>query len=147
MANFSNPVLRWSHFRQDMVRLFFNTGYTTEGQGATLMLGLGLWLVIGGMFSTCPAVYYVMMNVANERLWGILFLTVGGVQVYALFRGSISLRRSMLLLKGAMWTTLLVTLLYGDWHAPGVPIYGILAVTAFRAFLMRGKYNLDEQAV
>lgn len=134
-----NPVLRWQYLRTDLARLFFSSGYTTEGQGATMLLGLGLWLVIGGMFSTCPAVYYVMQNVASERIWGMLFICVGLVQVYGLFFGGAWLRKHILLFKGALWTVLTVTLLYGDWHAPGVPIYATLAITAFRAFLIHGR--------
>jgi hypothetical protein len=139
MTGFTNPVLRWKYLGHDVARLFFNSGYTTEGQGASMMLGLGLWLILGGMFSTCPAVYYVMESMADERSWGILFITVGLIQVYGLLFGSIRLRRWILLGKGALWTTLAVTLLYGDWHAPGVPVYTILAVTAYRAFLVHGK--------
>lgn len=133
-----NPVVRWQFLGHDIVKLFFNAGYTTEGQGASFMLGLGLWLILGGMFTTCPSVYYVMASVAHERLWGVCFISLGLVQVYALFRGGLFVRRYILLFMGALWSMLTVTLLYGDWHAPGVPIYSILAITAFKAFLVHG---------
>lgn len=139
MPMFENPVVHWKTLGRDLAKLFFNSGYTTEGQGATLMLGLGLWLVLGGMFSTCPAVYYVMAAVAGEHVWGVVFLTIGSIQIYALLFGSVWLRRYVLLFKGGLWATLTVTLLYGDWHAPGVPIYSVLAITAFRAFLAYGR--------
>lgn len=135
----TNPLMRWKYLGHDFGKLFFNSGYTTEGQGATMLLGLGIWLIIGGMFSTCPAVYYVMENVATEEVWGIIFIAISLIQVYALFFSSLAIRRYVLLFKGALWTTLAVTLIYGDWHTPGVPIYIILAITAFRAFLVHGR--------
>jgi len=134
-----NPVIRLRHVPSDAVRLFLNSRYTTEGQGATIILGLGLWLIIGKMFSTCPAVYWVMASIASEVTWGIGFMAVGAIQTYALFFGSLSMRRWVLLFKGFVWTVLAVTLLFGDWHAPGLPIYSILAVSAYRSFLMYGK--------
>jgi hypothetical protein len=136
-----NPMVRSRHLLADLGRFFLHSGYTTEWQGATLMLGLGTWLVIGQMFSTCPSVYWVMSSMASEPVWGALFLAVATVQIYALFFGSRSLRRAVLLFNGGLWTTLTITLLYGDWHTPGVPIYAILALSAFRAFLVHGRLN------
>lgn len=135
----SNPVVHLRTLPGDMVRLFFNSRYTTEGQGATIVLGLGLWLIIGQMFSTCPSVYWVMASIATEVVWGMVFVAIGLVQVYALLFGSLELRRWVLLGKGALWSTLAITLLFGDWHTPGLPIYTILAVSAFRSFLVYGK--------
>lgn len=120
------------------IRLFLNSRYTTEGQGATIIFFLGLWLIIGKVFSTCPAVYWVMASAANERTWGIGFMAIGAFQTYALFFGNLSMRRWVLLFTGFLWTVLAVTLMFGDWHAPGLPIYSILAISAYRSFLMYG---------
>ncbi len=132
-----NPVIRVSHRLVDLGRLFLNSHYTTEGQGASMIVALGIWFMLGYQF-TSPA-YAVMASVASEITWGVLFLFIGFAQFYALFFGSVEFRRYMLLLKGALWTTLAISVSYGDWHALSLPIYVVFAVSAFRAFLIYGR--------
>lgn len=107
----------------------------TEAQGAALITSLGIWLLYFDMFASCPNVYAVMKSVMPEKVWGTLFIGIGLTQMAALITGTISLRRHVLLFKGAMWTFLLFVVAISDFSAPGVPIYCILALAAFRGFL------------
>lgn len=114
---------------------FMNGTMALEGQGATLFIGMGAWMLFFDMFGSCPSVYRVMLSVAKESTWGVVFIVIGTAQVVVLIRGSVIWRKWVLLVKGALWLFIGVTVLYGEWRAPGVPIYFVLAAGAFRGFL------------
>jgi hypothetical protein len=123
------------HWYDGIVCAFTSNLMAVEMQGAVTIISLGAWMMFAGMFASCPQVYWVMQGVLNEKLWGGIFMAVGLLQITVLTLGNIAMRKSVLLIKGALWTTLFVTVLYGDWRAPGVPLYLIFAVSAFRTYL------------
>lgn len=128
----AKPVTHWF---DGILCAFTADGMAVEIQGAITITGLGVWIAFAGMFTSCPQVYWVMLSVLSEKFWGSIFMAVGVVQITILAYGTVNMRKTVLLAKGALWTTLFVTVLYGDWRAPGVPLYFIFAAGAFRTYL------------
>jgi hypothetical protein len=113
---------------------FMNDAMALESQGALIATGMGIWLMFAHMFESCPQTYWVMKSVMPEKAWATVFIIIGISQAVALMFNVYRWRKRLLLVKTALWVFLFCTVLYGDWRAPGVPIYTIMAIGATRSF-------------
>lgn len=120
--------------------------YALEMQQATLIVLLGIWLGIADTFDVSH-VYSVMAAIAPQFVWSIVFIIIGLTQIYVItakhnwqfnaFGSTVNcqwIRKHILLVKGAMWFTLFMGVIFGDWRALSAPIYFIFAFNAFRSF-------------
>jgi hypothetical protein len=120
--------------------------YALEMQQATLIVLLGVWLAIADTFDVSN-VYTVMASIASQLVWSVIFITIGLIQIYVItfdhkwqfcvFNVTIDcqwIRKHILLIKGAMWFTLFMGVVFGDWRALSAPMYFIFAFNAFRSF-------------
>lgn len=106
-----------------------------ETQNALIIIGLGLWILSFDMFDSCPHIYIVLLSVARQNTWGIVFMSIGVAHIVIIEHGTARLRKWTLLIQGALWVFLLYTAVISEWRSPGVPVYFVLALSAFRGFL------------
>jgi hypothetical protein len=128
----------WCAFTKDAMAM--------ELQGALIVIGLGLWMVNGALFQSCPHVYKVMYAVMTETQWGAVFIFTGVIQLYGLLINNVEWRKWVLLIKTALWIFLLCTVLFGEWRAPGASIYTALAFGSVRGFFCLSRGNKGKDA-
>lgn len=133
-----------------MVTVFSWDSEPLEIQSGLIAVLWGVWLVSPSWhsFASCPHLYTVMASIMGERAWGVLLLSVGSLQLLAVWMGSVlhqtdrarwqrrfTLRRLMALL--AMLTWLFVALVFatGDWPAPSAVLYVATAFSAMVTYL------------
>ena len=125
----------WQRIKERGVCAATSDDMAIESVAVILFCAFGYWMAFAEMFNTCPQVYWVMQSALTDRAWGAIFILVGMAQLIGLLIDNLTLRRSTLLVQGALWATLCCALVIGDWRAPGTPVFAVFSMAAFRGFL------------
>lgn len=139
MTRVSRKIWDWLH---TCACRYDRTKAKMEIQNGVIVFAFGLWLFFVDTFSSCPHSYKVLLSVARQEILGIVFASIGIANIVMTERGTVWLRKWTLLLQGGIWVFIFCAAVISDWRAPGVPIYFVLACSAFYSFLcLRGSYT------
>lgn len=107
-----------------------------EFQNALIALLMAVWWIspFWNVYESCPQVYQFMYWLPRQA-WALAFGAVASFHLWALWQGHKWWRKHILLIKGALWLNLAITVAYGDYTAPSCAIFFLLAANTFRGFL------------
>jgi hypothetical protein len=123
------------HWLNDLAARYNIFRAKMETQDSILMLLFGVWLFFVDRSADCPHSYKVLLSVARQEIWGIVFVSIGLTSLVTIEHGTMWLRKWILLVQSGLWVFIFCAAYISDWRAPSVPIYFILGISGFYSFL------------
>lgn len=110
--------------------------YALEFQNASIKIVVGTILFVLGP-SAFDRYHETFMYVQwmDARLWGLLFMTVGGIHLYGLFNKKKLLRKNSLLAAGILWLWFGSSIWFANKYAFNPYIYFFFMLSSFRCYL------------
>jgi hypothetical protein len=115
---------------------YIKDDYALEFQNASIKIVVGSILFSLGPFAfdKYPETFQYVQWL-DARFWGMLFILVGSVHLYGLFKRKRVLRKNVLLLAGTLWTWFGLSIWFANWMAFNPYIYFFFALSSFRCYL------------
>lgn len=102
-----------------------------EARIAAFTLAWGVWLLLPfRTFTSVTAAYVEMEKVGSETAWGLAVVTIGLLKLWGILTGGRWRRLLFGCLAGALWTSVAVLFYLSSPASTGVPVYGVLAISA-----------------
>lgn len=115
---------------------YIKDDYALEFQNASIKLVVGFLLfIIGPYIFPKYGDVYRYLNFFDARVWGLIFVTIGVVHIYALFNKKHSLRKNILLVAGVLWLWFGMLIFIGTSISFMPYIAAVFCFSSFRCYL------------